>query len=163
MILADCVPPPKVYSLSVSTLDFNSAALRMARLYYDRYQASHIDLLDWSNVQGRTALHLAAVKGKEDLVCVRLKRPLSDKPCLTRLFRCYVILTRISTYPTIRGTHRCTSESGLLYVHSSWIDGCLKCKRLGTRLSESIYLENILYDTYIIHGVDCPTPHWARL
>lgn len=70
MILADCVPPPKVYSLSVSTLDFNSAALRMARLYYDRYQASHIDLLDWSNVQGRTALHLAAVKGNEDLVCM---------------------------------------------------------------------------------------------
>ncbi|KAF5364204.1 hypothetical protein D9756_000487 [Leucocoprinus leucothites] len=68
MILADCGLPPKVYSSSVSTLDFNSAALRMARLYYDRYQTAHRDLLDWSNVQGRTALHLAAVKGNEDLV-----------------------------------------------------------------------------------------------
>ncbi|KXN86415.1 Inversin [Leucoagaricus sp. SymC.cos] len=68
MILADSGPPPKVYSSSASALDFNSAALRMARLYYDRYQTTHRDLLDWSNVQGRTALHLAAVKGNEDLV-----------------------------------------------------------------------------------------------
>ncbi|KAJ3563370.1 hypothetical protein NP233_g8982 [Leucocoprinus birnbaumii] len=68
MILADCGPPPKTYGSSVSTLDFNSAALRMARLYYDRYQTTHKDLLDWSNGQGRTALHLSAVKGNEDLV-----------------------------------------------------------------------------------------------
>ncbi|KAF9451658.1 ankyrin [Macrolepiota fuliginosa MF-IS2] len=70
MILADSGPPPNVYTSSASTLDFNSAALRMARLYYDRYQATHKDLLDWANVQGRTALHLAAVKGNEDLVRV---------------------------------------------------------------------------------------------
>jgi len=82
MILADCVPPPKVHSSSVSTLDFDSAALRMARLYYDRYQASHMDLLDWSNVQGRTALHLAAVKGSEDLVRVCLKCSLLGKTLL---------------------------------------------------------------------------------
>jgi len=38
-----------------------------------------MDLLDWSNVQGRTALHLAAVKGSEDLVRVRLKSSLLEK------------------------------------------------------------------------------------
>ncbi|KAF7776024.1 hypothetical protein Agabi119p4_4417 [Agaricus bisporus var. burnettii] len=68
MILADSGPPPQIYSSSASTLDFNSATLRMARLYYDRYQSSILNLLDWSNVQGRTALHLAAIKGNEDLV-----------------------------------------------------------------------------------------------
>lgn len=70
MILADSGPPPQIYSSSASTLDFNSATLRMARLYYDRYQSSILNLLDWSNVQGRTALHLAAIKGNEDLVRV---------------------------------------------------------------------------------------------
>ncbi len=70
MILADSGPPPNLYSSPMSTLDFNSATLRMARLYYDRYHATHKDLLDWSNVQGRTALHLAAVKGNEELVRV---------------------------------------------------------------------------------------------
>ena len=39
----------------------------MARLYYDRYP----DILDWANVQGKTALHLAAMKGNEELVRVR--------------------------------------------------------------------------------------------
>jgi hypothetical protein len=97
MILADSGPPPKVYSSSVSTLDFNSATLRMARLYYDRYQTIHRDLLDWSNVQGRTALHLAAVKGSEDLVRVCARFPLSAEPCLTRLIRCSAISMRIST------------------------------------------------------------------
>jgi hypothetical protein len=43
------------------------AALRMARLYWDRYP----DTLDWSNVKGRTALHVAALRGNEELVGVR--------------------------------------------------------------------------------------------
>ncbi len=43
------------------------ATLRMARLYYDRYPK----VLDWSNNQGKTALHIAALKGKEELVRVR--------------------------------------------------------------------------------------------
>lgn len=43
------------------------AALRMARLYYDRYSW----IIDWSNVHGKTALHMAALKGNEELVRVR--------------------------------------------------------------------------------------------
>lgn len=42
------------------------AALRMARLYYDRY----FWIMDWSNVYGKTALHIAALKGNEELVRV---------------------------------------------------------------------------------------------
>ncbi|KAJ3517964.1 hypothetical protein NLJ89_g146 [Agrocybe chaxingu] len=36
----------------------------MARLYYDRYSW----VLDWSNIHGKTALHIAALKGNEELV-----------------------------------------------------------------------------------------------
>lgn len=43
------------------------AALRMAKLYYERYPF----ILEWSNVQGKTALHAAALKGNEDLAQVR--------------------------------------------------------------------------------------------
>jgi len=44
--------------------DFLSATLRMARLYYDRYP----EILDWANIEGKTALHVAALKGNEELV-----------------------------------------------------------------------------------------------
>ncbi|KIJ56703.1 hypothetical protein M422DRAFT_149726 [Sphaerobolus stellatus SS14] len=40
------------------------AALRMGRLYLERYPF----VLDWSNAQGKTALHMAALKGNEDFV-----------------------------------------------------------------------------------------------
>ena len=51
-----------------SEQDFMSATLRMARLYYDRYQDEEI--LDWANSEGKTALHVAAAKGNEELVRV---------------------------------------------------------------------------------------------
>lgn len=40
----------------------------MARMYYERYPF----ILEWSNVQGKTALHVAAMKGNEDLVSVSI-------------------------------------------------------------------------------------------
>jgi hypothetical protein len=56
------------------------ATVRMAKLYYDRYP----ETLDWSNAKGRTALHVAALKGNEDLVEVGpLHHSLSPRP-LTR-------------------------------------------------------------------------------
>ncbi|KAI9001098.1 hypothetical protein BD414DRAFT_473582 [Trametes punicea] len=36
----------------------------MARMYIDRYP----DILDWANAEGKTALHVAALKGNEELV-----------------------------------------------------------------------------------------------
>jgi uncharacterized protein len=63
MILADQKP---TYASAASLQDCNDAFLRMARLYYDRYSG----ILDWSNTQGRTALHIAALKGNEELVRV---------------------------------------------------------------------------------------------
>lgn len=47
--------------------DLMGAALRMARLYYERYPF----ILEWSNLHGKTALHVAALKGNEELVRVR--------------------------------------------------------------------------------------------
>lgn len=46
----------------------------MARMYYDRYPY----LIDWSNVHGKTALHVAATKGNEEFVRVSYTR----KMCL---------------------------------------------------------------------------------
>lgn len=70
MLLADTkTPPPDPYvALSVQLLDLSGAILRMARLYIDRYPR----ILDWSNMQGRTALHLSALKGNEELARVFL-------------------------------------------------------------------------------------------
>ncbi|KAG1752664.1 ankyrin repeat-containing domain protein [Suillus paluster] len=65
MLLADFKPPPpNPYAPGPSQVDLMGAALRMARLYYERYPW----ILDWSNIQGKTALHMAALKGNEELV-----------------------------------------------------------------------------------------------
>ncbi|KAI3612356.1 hypothetical protein WG66_012220 [Moniliophthora roreri] len=42
----------------------NGAALRMARLYFDHYPKT----IHWANIHGKTALHVAALKGNEELV-----------------------------------------------------------------------------------------------
>ena len=42
----------------------------MARMYIDRYP----DILDCANMEGKTALHVAALKGNEELVRVSLWR-----------------------------------------------------------------------------------------
>ncbi|KAI0081692.1 ankyrin [Panus rudis PR-1116 ss-1] len=65
ILLADTKPPlTSPYGSGPSEHEFYSATLRMARLYLDRYP----DILDWANVQGKTALHVAALKGNEELV-----------------------------------------------------------------------------------------------
>jgi len=67
MLLADFKPPPpNPYAPGPSQIDLMGAALRMARLYYERYPW----ILDWSNIQGKTALHMAALKGNEEIVRV---------------------------------------------------------------------------------------------
>ena len=65
--LADMKPPPSTL-YAPSDPDFMGAALRMAKLYYDRYPF----ILDWSDSSGKTALHVAALKGNEELSRVRL-------------------------------------------------------------------------------------------
>ncbi|KAG6854845.1 hypothetical protein C0991_012035 [Blastosporella zonata] len=67
MLLADHTPAlsnPYACVAHDESEDSSGATLRMARLYYDRYP----DVLDWANTQGKTALHIAAVKGNEELV-----------------------------------------------------------------------------------------------
>ncbi|KAF8165227.1 ankyrin repeat-containing domain protein [Crassisporium funariophilum] len=65
MLLADQKTTSiNAYMSSATSQDSTGAFLRMARLYYDRYTY----ILDWSNVHGKTALHLAALKGNEELV-----------------------------------------------------------------------------------------------
>lgn len=65
MLLADQKPDS---SNAFEVEDNTGAYLRMARLYYDKYSW----ILDWSNVHGKTALHIAAIKGNEELVRVRV-------------------------------------------------------------------------------------------
>jgi uncharacterized protein len=59
--------PPLTSLYACSDPDFMRATLRMARMYYDRYPF----ILDWSDSSGKTALHVAALKGNEELVKVR--------------------------------------------------------------------------------------------
>lgn len=67
MLLADQKPPlSSPYTSRPNSSDVVGAALRMARLYYDRYPG----ILDWANTTGKTALHIAALKGNEELVRV---------------------------------------------------------------------------------------------
>ncbi|KAI0921800.1 hypothetical protein AcW1_004325 [Taiwanofungus camphoratus] len=65
ILLADARPPMTMpYGSGPSDHEFLSATLRMARMYHERYP----DILDWANVEGKTALHIAALRGNEDLV-----------------------------------------------------------------------------------------------
>ncbi|VDB98729.1 unnamed protein product [Peniophora sp. CBMAI 1063] len=62
ILLAEIKPPP--IGANNGGNDILGAALRMARLYFERYPY----ILDWSNSEGRTALHVAAMTGKDDMV-----------------------------------------------------------------------------------------------
>ncbi|KAH9077326.1 ankyrin [Lactarius deliciosus] len=64
LILLGDIKPPSTGLYASSDPDFIGSALRMARMYYDRYPF----ILDWSDSSGRTALHVAALKGNEELV-----------------------------------------------------------------------------------------------
>lgn len=67
ILLAEARPPlSSSYGSGPSDHEFFSANLRMARLYYDHYP----DILEWANVEGKTPLHVAAMKGNEELVRV---------------------------------------------------------------------------------------------
>jgi len=104
MLLADFKPPPpNPYAPGPSQADLMGAALRMARLYYDRFPW----ILDWSNSQGKTALHMAALKGNEELVRVRRRVPTSSR-CVDLysflLRRCFVTGEPTLIYPITRGT-----------------------------------------------------------
>jgi hypothetical protein len=111
MLLADVKPPaPNPYSPSQPDFDLMGAALRMARLYYDRYSW----ILDWSNVQGKTALHIAALKGNEELVRVRRLIAFPILSCHLSLYRCCVTLELIMICLTIKAIRHCISECFLL-------------------------------------------------
>lgn len=75
MLLSD-LKPPAMNPYEDPVGDIMGAALRMARLYYDRYPW----ILDWSNIHGKTALHIAALKGNEELVRVRLTPAVYSTP-----------------------------------------------------------------------------------
>ena len=64
MLLADQKPAQSTSYIGGD--DRSGAYLRMAQLYYERYNW----VLDWSNIHGKTALHIAALKGNEELVRV---------------------------------------------------------------------------------------------
>lgn len=68
MLLADLqLPAANPYCADPGHPDLMGAALRMAQAYYYRYPY----MLEWSDVQGKTALHIAALKGNDSFVQVR--------------------------------------------------------------------------------------------
>jgi hypothetical protein len=106
MLLAETKPPlDDPYSIqTTSPEDRSGATMRMARLYYDRYHW----ILDWSNSQGKTALHIASLNNNEELV--RVSCYLGDLLFPTKpVFRCYLTLAPIMTSPIIRETRLSTS------------------------------------------------------
>ena len=67
-LLADFKPPVATpYRSPPNDYYVGGAALRMAKLYYDRYPY----IRDWANSQGKTALHAASMRGNEEIVRVR--------------------------------------------------------------------------------------------
>lgn len=103
ILLAD-IKPPLTTLYASSDPDLMGAALRMARVYYDRYPF----ILDWSDSSGKTALHVAALKGNEELsrVCLAF---ISTLFASRSIFRCSAIWVPTLTCPTTKGTHHCTS------------------------------------------------------
>lgn len=75
--------------------DIMEAVLRMAYLYHERYPF----ILEWSNFHGKTALHVAALKGNEELVKVSYVSSIVD--FIHMLFRCFVNVVQILTCLTI--------------------------------------------------------------
>lgn len=104
IILADLTPTHS-NSYDKTDPDLMDAALRMARLYYDRYTF----ILDWSNSQGRTALHTAALKGNEELVRVRGYYYLFIFISFICVPRCFVTSGQILTLRTTKAALLYTS------------------------------------------------------
>jgi len=103
-LLADFKPPATTpYRSAPNDLYASEAALRMAKLYYDRYPY----IRDWANSQGKTALHAASMRGSEEVVRVRncsSKRGNSPRKCCSGdsdrvhfIDRCCVISVRTLT------------------------------------------------------------------
>lgn len=85
MLLADTKLPSLISYAGQTTSSeaISGATLRMARLYYDRYSW----ILDWSDSQGKTAQHIAALKGNEELVRVCAVSPFcQDSEALNSVF-----------------------------------------------------------------------------
>ena len=92
ILLADLKPPTDPYFPS-SDHDIVASALRMTRLYWERYRF----IIDWQNASGKTALHVAALKGNEELVRVCGHVIANAALVLTVDWRCFVIWGQTST------------------------------------------------------------------
>ena len=128
-LLADFKPPTSTPYRSTQDDCYSSgAALRMAKLYYDRYPY----IRDWANSQGKTALHTASMRGNEEVVQVR--NPPSVQLRSTDVFmwlllcsldphRCYVTSAPTLTCQTTKGTLRYISEHPI--TQPTQLDGAL--------------------------------------
>jgi uncharacterized protein len=109
ILLADAQPPATANSFRSGSNDYYSidAIFRMARSYYDKYP----DIRDWANSQGKTALHVAAIKGNEELV--RVSFFFQSRRMIVRLltfFRCSSNLAPILICLIIQGIPPCISK-----------------------------------------------------
>ena len=108
MLLSDLKPSSSTspYQSRPPDVDIVGAALRMSKLYYDRYTW----ILDWSNVHGKTALHVAALKGNEELVRVGMGFLSFERKLTLSASRCCATLAQTLICPTTKATHHCISE-----------------------------------------------------
>lgn len=106
MLLADTKPPiaASPYELRSDSVDLG-AALRMARAYTER----NPDVVDWQNNAGKTALHIAAMRGNELFVRVGRKPISISCHFLTSILRCYANSMRIAIWRTTKEIRRSIS------------------------------------------------------
>lgn len=92
--------------LAPDDTDIQGAAMHMARLYWERFPF----ITDWANVQGKTALHIAALRGSDEFVRVRIDGYTCDFADPDDTGRCCATSAQILIYPTFRGTPLFISE-----------------------------------------------------
>lgn len=138
MLLADQKPAQSTSYIEGD--DRSGAYLRMAQLYYERYNW----VLDWSNIHGKTALHIAALKGNEELVRVCVYYLWVEDIVSNHFDRCCATSEQTLIFRITREIHRSTSTSDFINIY---FGGSYFAKRqlLGTHTSQSIMYEMIKY------------------
>jgi hypothetical protein len=102
-VKANPLAPPN--HLASDDAELQRSAIRMARLYWHRFPF----MTDWSNQQGRTALHIAALHGRDEFVQV-YPTHMPVIPELTPPFRCYATLGQMLTSKIPLEMLLCTSK-----------------------------------------------------
>lgn len=144
MLLADQKPAQSTSYIEGD--DRSGAYLRMAQLYYERYNW----VLDWSNIHGKTALHIAALKGNEELVRVCAYFLWDEDFVFDHFNRCCATSEQTLIFRITREIRHSISTSDFInaYFRCSCIE---KRELLGTHTSQFVTHEIIKYPNNASH------------